>query len=60
MRFAAHALHDAGVPDREVHVSMERNMKCALGHCGRCQFGPMLSAGTAPWSATIALLTCSR
>jgi hypothetical protein len=19
---------------------MERNMKCAIGHCGHCQFGP--------------------
>jgi NAD(P)H-flavin reductase len=22
-----------------VYLSMERNMKCALGHCGHCQFG---------------------
>ncbi len=26
-------------PDR-IHVSLERNMKCAVGLCGRCQFGP--------------------
>jgi NAD(P)H-flavin reductase len=42
MRFAALALRDAGVADEAIHLSMERNMKCALGHCGRCQFGPML------------------
>ena len=42
MRFAALALRDAGVAEDAIHLSMERNMKCALGHCGRCQFGPML------------------
>jgi NAD(P)H-flavin reductase len=48
MRFAALALHDAGVPDADIHLSMERNMKCALGHCGRCQFGPMLVCRDGP------------
>ena len=23
-----------------IYVSMERNMKCAVGLCGHCQFGP--------------------
>ena len=23
-------------PER-IHVSLERNMKCAIGHCGHCQ-----------------------
>jgi NAD(P)H-flavin reductase len=40
MRFAARHLHDAGVPDEHIFLSMERNMKCAVGHCGHCQFGP--------------------
>jgi NAD(P)H-flavin reductase len=48
MRFAALALRDAGVPDPAIHLSMERNMKCALGHCGRCQFGPMLVCRDGP------------
>jgi NAD(P)H-flavin reductase len=48
MRFAALALHDAGVPDAAIHLSLERNMKCALGHCGRCQFGPMLVCRDGP------------
>jgi NAD(P)H-flavin reductase len=39
MRFTVKALRDAGVPDERLHLSMERNMKCALGHCGHCQFG---------------------
>ena len=48
MRFAALALDDAGVSDTQIHLSMERNMKCALGHCGRCQFGPMLVCRDGP------------
>jgi NAD(P)H-flavin reductase len=28
------------VPAENTYVSMERNMKCALGFCGHCQFGP--------------------
>jgi NAD(P)H-flavin reductase len=40
MRFAARALADAGVAEDWIRISMERNMKCAVGHCGHCQFGP--------------------
>ena len=40
MRFTANALLDAGVPADRIHLSMERNMKCAIGLCGHCQFGP--------------------
>jgi NAD(P)H-flavin reductase len=40
IRFSAEALIDRGVAPASVHVSMERNMKCAVGHCGHCQLGP--------------------
>ena len=40
MRFTAAALADAGVPPARIHLSMERNMKCAIALCGHCQFGP--------------------
>lgn len=40
MRFAAATLQDAGLPESAIYLSMERNMKCATGHCGHCQFGP--------------------
>lgn len=40
MRFAATALHDAGIAAQHIWLSMERNMKCAVGLCGHCQFGP--------------------
>ena len=35
-------------------------MKCALGQCGRCQFGPSSSAATAPCSRTSRSSRCSR
>lgn len=40
MRFAITVLRDAGVADEAIYLSMERNMKCAVGFCGHCQFGP--------------------
>lgn len=40
MRFSAMSLADAGVAPDRVWISMERNMKCAIGFCGHCQFGP--------------------
>jgi NAD(P)H-flavin reductase len=40
MRFSVEALADAGVPADRIHLSMERNMRCAVGHCGHCQWGP--------------------
>jgi len=40
MRFAAADLVRRGVPPELVFLSMERNMKCAVGVCGHCQFGP--------------------
>lgn len=39
MRFTVSALRDAGVPSDRIYLSMERNMKCAIGLCGHCQFG---------------------
>jgi NAD(P)H-flavin reductase len=32
-------LTQRGVPDSSIWLSMERNMKCAVGQCGHCQFG---------------------
>ena len=42
MRFAAQALEERGVPSDRIHVSLERNMRCGVGHCGHCQLGPTL------------------
>ena len=40
MRFVVQALADRGLPLNRIFVSMERNMKCAVGFCGHCQLGP--------------------
>ena len=40
MRFVALALEDRGMSRSSIRLSLERNMKCAIGHCGHCQFGP--------------------
>jgi len=40
MRFVVRALAQRGIPTDRLFVSMERNMKCALGFCGHCQLGP--------------------
>jgi len=40
MRFTIMSLQKRGLDTRNVYVSMERNMKCALGFCGHCQYGP--------------------
>jgi NAD(P)H-flavin reductase len=39
-RFAVLELRKRGVAAERIHVSMERNMKCAVALCGRCQYGP--------------------
>lgn len=40
MRFVASALLARGVASNDIYVSLERNMKCAIGQCGHCQIGP--------------------
>jgi len=40
MRFTAHRLQERGLSPESIYISMERNMKCGIGHCGHCQYGP--------------------
>jgi NAD(P)H-flavin reductase len=40
MRFSVAELVKRGVRAANIFISMERNMKCALGFCGHCQLGP--------------------
>ena len=40
MRRAIALLRQRGLPDERVFLSLERNMKCAVALCGRCQLGP--------------------
>jgi len=40
MRFTVIELLKRGMSEESIFISMERNMKCAIGFCGHCQFGP--------------------
>lgn len=58
MRYVVRELSQRGLPPENVYLSMERNMKCAVGFCGHCQLGPYFVCkdgpifsykDTAPW-----------
>lgn len=40
MRFTVMELQKRGIAADRIYLSLERNMKCAVGFCGHCQFGP--------------------
>jgi NAD(P)H-flavin reductase len=40
MRFVVYEALARRIPKEAIYLSMERNMKCAVGFCGHCQFGP--------------------
>jgi NAD(P)H-flavin reductase len=40
MHHAIRILRARGMRDDRMYVSLERNMKCAVGWCGHCQLGP--------------------
>lgn len=40
MRFTIAEFNQRGVTDDRTFISMERNMKCGIGLCGHCQYGP--------------------
>jgi len=40
MRYTVLELQKRGLAEERIFLSMERNMKCAIGFCGHCQFGP--------------------
>ncbi|GGX79639.1 FAD/NAD(P)-binding protein [Streptomyces anandii] len=48
MRATARELVDRGLPAGRVQLSLERNMRCATGHCGHCQLGPLLLCRDGP------------
>jgi sulfhydrogenase subunit gamma (sulfur reductase) len=39
MRAVSKHLLTQGMTERDIWLSMERNMQCAVGHCGHCQYG---------------------
>ncbi|CAB4878975.1 unannotated protein [freshwater metagenome] len=59
---AAQALVRAGMSPAQVFVSMERNMHCGIGHCGRCQLGPLMlcrDGAVVPWEMVSELVQVS-
>ena len=40
MKFTAKTALARGIDASRIWISTERNMQCAIGHCGHCQFGP--------------------
>jgi NAD(P)H-flavin reductase len=48
MRFAVRELERRGVAGNRIHVSLERNMRCAVGFCGHCQYGPQFVCKDGP------------
>ncbi|MCX6136858.1 MAG: FAD/NAD(P)-binding protein [Ignavibacteriales bacterium] len=48
MRFTVAELCKRGVSEENIYLSMERNMKCAIGLCGHCQFGPVFVCKDGP------------
>jgi NAD(P)H-flavin reductase len=48
MTFVVRALVDRGLPLDRIWISMERNMRCGVGHCGHCQLGPTLICRDGP------------
>ncbi|MFE7393549.1 FAD/NAD(P)-binding protein [Streptomyces sp. NPDC057582] len=48
IRATTRSLIHRGVRADRVRVSLERNMRCATGHCGHCQLGPLLLCRDGP------------
>jgi NAD(P)H-flavin reductase len=48
MRFAVTVLRERGVASADIWLSLERSMKCATGHCGHCQLGPLFVCKDGP------------
>lgn len=40
MQYTVQSVLQRGISPENLYVSMERNMKCAVGFCGHCQYGP--------------------
>lgn len=40
MKYTCDELERRGLSEDRIYLSMERNMKCGIGLCGHCQYGP--------------------
>ncbi len=48
MESAAQELIKKGIDEKDIYLSMERNMECAVGHCGHCQYGGLFICKDGP------------
>ncbi len=48
MKYTLDELERRAIPDGQVYLSLERNMKCAVGFCGHCQLGPVFICRDGP------------
>ncbi|MFH5804323.1 FAD/NAD(P)-binding protein [Alienimonas sp. DA493] len=48
MEYALRSARGRGVPGERIWLNMERNMNCAIGLCGHCQFGPQFLCKDGP------------
>jgi NAD(P)H-flavin reductase len=48
MHFTLLELQKRGLQPEHIYLSLERNMKCALGFCGHCQFVPFFECKDGP------------
>ncbi|GGM21803.1 oxidoreductase [Streptomyces fumigatiscleroticus] len=60
IRVTARELVHRGLAPHRIRVSLERNMRCATGHCGHCQLGGVLLCRDGPvigWDRAESLLS---
>jgi NAD(P)H-flavin reductase len=48
MKYTALTAINRGIAPTQVWISTERNMQCAVGHCGHCQLGPQFICKDGP------------
>jgi len=48
MKFVTFKLLDLGFEDKQVYLSMEKNMSCGIGKCGHCRIGPYYACKDGP------------
>ena len=48
MKFTIFKLIELGCQDKDIYLSMEKNMSCGIGKCGHCRIGPYYACKDGP------------
>lgn len=48
LEVATHELLKKNIQEQNIYLNMERNMECAVGHCGHCQYGGLFICKNGP------------